>query len=359
MTKTLGSTSPPARPKVSIVSVTYNHESYIRDALDSFVAQQTDFPVEVVIADDASTDSTPKIIQEYADRHPDLFRPILRSENIGVLANFTDALSAARGEYLALCEGDDYWTDPLKLAKQVAYLDQHPETTVCFHPVRVSHEDGRVGDVEFPPKAWWHDFSVNALIARNFIQTNSVVYRRLARYDDIPAGIMPLDWYLHVRHAIGGGIAMLPETMAVYRRHPQGIWYLADTDRSKFWAVQGRSVIGTLDAMLGLFPGDDVREQIVGEVCAWALREIARVPGPEARTVLLEAITNYPRVAMLALQHHWTETPLRLAKRRFFAHTSSVKGLVRAARVKRQMQPGPVVAPPQASARHTARSRAR
>lgn len=94
-----------AAPKVSVVSVTYNHEAYIREALDGFVAQQTNFPVEIVIADDASTDATPAIIREYADRYPQLFRPILRSENIGVHANFADTLSAARGDYIALCEG--------------------------------------------------------------------------------------------------------------------------------------------------------------------------------------------------------------------------------------------------------------
>lgn len=76
----------------------------------------------MIIADDASTDATPRIIGEYAARYPQLFRPILRQTNIGVHANFKDVLSAARGEYLALCEGDDYWTDPLKLSKQVKYL---------------------------------------------------------------------------------------------------------------------------------------------------------------------------------------------------------------------------------------------
>lgn len=174
---------------MSIVSISYNQEEYIREALDGFAAQRTEFPVEVIIADDASTDATPRIIGEYAARYPQLFRPILRQTNIGVHANFKDVLSAARGEYLALCEGDDYWTDPLKLSKQVKYLDRHPETTVCFHPVRVIYEDG-AKDSEFPPLSWRRDLSVDALLARNFIQTNSVVYRRQPSYDDIPANVM-------------------------------------------------------------------------------------------------------------------------------------------------------------------------
>lgn len=328
-------------PKVSVVSITYNHEAYIRAALDGFVAQKTDFPVEVIIADDASTDATPAIIQEYADRHPDLFRPILRPKNIGVHANFTAVLSAARGEYLAICEGDDYWTDPLKLTKQVEYLDRHPNTMVCFHPVRVVYENqdqDRSGtrDSDFPPLSWCHDLSVEALLARNFIQTNSVMYRRLSRYDDIPPDIMPIDWYLHVRHAIRGDIALLPETMAVYRRHPQGIWYLADTDRQKFWVAQGRGVAGTLEAILGLIQGNRAREEIVGEVSEWVLREISNVPGPQARAVLLDAIANCPRMALLSLRHSWRHTRWRQFKRRFSEDVSKLKGRAYAARVKRE-----------------------
>ncbi|WP_151069126.1 glycosyltransferase, partial [Mycobacterium tuberculosis] len=82
-------------------------------ALDGFAAQRTEFPVEVIIADDASTDATPRIIGEYAARYPQLFRPIFRTENLGLNGNLTGALSAARGEYVALCEADDYWIDPL------------------------------------------------------------------------------------------------------------------------------------------------------------------------------------------------------------------------------------------------------
>lgn len=300
------------RPKVSVVTITYNHEAYIRETLDGFITQKTDFPVEVLIGDDASTDATPTIITEYADRYPQLFRPILRSENIGPYANLIDVLSAARGEYLALCDGDDYWTDPMKLDKQVGFLDCHPETAVCFHPVRVIWEDGRKGS-EFPPVGWRRDLSVEALIRRNFIQTNSVLYRRQARYDDIPAGVMPMDWYLHVRHAAQGGIAMLPETMAVYRRHPQGVWYDADADRTKFWVSHGGGHVAMFEAMLDVFPDDPAQEELIADRLDWILREIAKVPGPEGRAALLDTITRHPRAAMLALQHRWRSPTRRLA----------------------------------------------
>jgi glycosyltransferase involved in cell wall biosynthesis len=272
--------------------------------------------VEIIVADDASTDATPAIIQEYASQHPHLLRPILRSENVGPHGNLTDALSAARGEYLALCEGDDYWIDPLKLSKQVALLDRHPETAVCFHPVRAIWEDGPGKLLRYPrwPIPWRGDLSLQALISRNFIATASVVYRRLPRYDDIPVDVHPLDWYLHVRHAIRGDIAMLPETMAVHRRHRQGLWYSAYVDHAKFWLTRGPGIAAMFEAMLDLFPGDPVREEIVGEMADWVLGGIAKVPGPEGRAALLDTIAQHPRFAMLALQHRWAQTPRRRLK---------------------------------------------
>lgn len=326
----MAANSPTLSPKLSIVSTTHNQEAYVRQAFDSFVAQQTDFPVEVVVADDASTDSTPAIIKEYADRHPGLFRPILRPENLGLNANLTGALSAARGEYVALCEGDDYWIDPLKLSKQVAFLDRHPETAVCFHPVRVVWDDGSAKDSKFPPLYLRGDLSVEALLLMNFIQTNSVVYRRLERYDDIPADVMPLDWYLHVRHAVHGDIVMLPETMAVYRRHAEGMWHNQAVDPPKFWLTQGPGHAATFDAMFDLIAGDPVREELVSVMADWILHQIAKVPGPEGRAALQNTIAQHPRFAMLALQHRWA-TPRRRLKtwrRRLAAVAPSRRGLV-------------------------------
>jgi hypothetical protein len=317
-------------PKVSIVTTTHNQEAYVRQAFDSFVAQQTDFPVEVVVADDASTDSTPAIIQEYVDRHPQMFRPIFRPENLGLNLNLTGALSAARGEYVALCEGDDYWVDPLKLNKQVAFLDRHPNTAVCFHPVRVVWEDGYAKDSKFPPVYLRGKLTVDALILMNFIQTNSVVYRRQQRYDDIPPDVMPLDWYLHVRHAANGEIAMLPETMAVYRRHAQGMWHNMFVDPPKFWLAQGAAHAATFDAMLDLFPDDPMREELIAGQADWILREIAKVPGPEGRAALEATIAQYPRFARLALQHRGA-TPSRRLKalqRKLSAALPSRRGLV-------------------------------
>lgn len=322
--------SPQLCPKVSIVSTTHNQAGYARQAFDSFLDQQTDFPVEIIVADDASTDATPAIIREYAERYPHVFRPIFRTENLGLNGNLTGALSAARGEYVALCEADDYWIDPLKLSKQVAFLDRHPKTTVCFHPVRVIWEDGHAKDSKFPPVRVRGNLSLDALILMNFIQTNSAVYRRLERYDDIPADVMPLDWYLHVRHAVHGDIAMLPDTMAVYRRHAQGMWHNQVVDPPKFWLTQGPGHAATFDAMLDLFPGDPAREELIAVMADWILRQIANVPGPEGRAALQETIARHPRIAMLALQHRGATParPLKTQWRKLAAATPSRRGLV-------------------------------
>ncbi len=125
-------------PLVSICCITYNHESYIRDAIEGFLMQKTTFPFEIIIHDDASTDDTAKIIQEYANQYPELFVTILQKENQwskGIRPSPTYVWPRARGKYIALCEGDDYWTDPYKLQKQVDFMKENPDCSLCFHNV--------------------------------------------------------------------------------------------------------------------------------------------------------------------------------------------------------------------------------
>src|SRR5690554_6580680 len=117
-------------PLVSICCITYNHEKYIRDAIEGFLMQKTTFPVEILIHDDASTDKTAQIVKEYAENHSDLIITIFQTENqysqgIKPWPNFV--FPRARGKYIALCEGDDYWTDPLRLQKQVGFLEGNEE----------------------------------------------------------------------------------------------------------------------------------------------------------------------------------------------------------------------------------------
>ena len=111
---------------VSICCITYNHEKYIRDAIEGFLMQKTDFPFEVLIHDDASTDGTADIIREYETKYPDIIKPIYQTENQyskGIKISATYNYPRAKGKYIALCEGDDYWIDPYKLQKQVDFLE--------------------------------------------------------------------------------------------------------------------------------------------------------------------------------------------------------------------------------------------
>ncbi|MBQ1636007.1 MAG: glycosyltransferase family 2 protein, partial [Bacteroidales bacterium] len=123
---------------VTVICLAYNHGPYIRDALEGFVMQKTAFPFEVIVHDDASTDDTPRIIREYASRYPDIIRPVFQTENQyskGVPISQTFLFPLVKGRYVALCEGDDYWTDPLKLSRQVEALEANPGVDICTHKV--------------------------------------------------------------------------------------------------------------------------------------------------------------------------------------------------------------------------------
>lgn len=119
-------------PLVSVTILTYNHEDYIQECLDSIVCQQTNFPFEIIIGDDASTDGTPDIIRRYADKYPDLIVPILRKKNIGVCENSIDIVKRCQGKYIAACDGDDSWCNPKKLQIQFDFLEQHPDYSAFF-----------------------------------------------------------------------------------------------------------------------------------------------------------------------------------------------------------------------------------
>lgn len=120
-------------PLLSIVTITYNHEPFIAQTIEGVLMQQVNFPIEFIIAEDCSTDGTRAICQQYADQCPELIRLITSESNVGAIANERRAMLAARGKYIAFCEGDDYWTDPLKLQKQVDFLEAHPAYSVTFH----------------------------------------------------------------------------------------------------------------------------------------------------------------------------------------------------------------------------------
>ncbi|MBK8226872.1 MAG: glycosyltransferase [Flavobacteriales bacterium] len=222
--------SGPPAPKVSILCTAYNHGAYIRAALEGFVSQETDFPFEVIVHDDASTDDTADIIREYEQRYPQIVRPIYQTENQyskerGRVTRLVH--EAAQGTYWAMCEGDDYWLDPHKLKDQVAMLEADASLSACFSDawsetdgVRTSFQPD-VGGIVGPRTS----IGLDDLLMENFIPTATLVMRRdrviplPPELWNAPAG----DWIISVHLARQGRIAFLDRKTAVRRRHAGGV----------------------------------------------------------------------------------------------------------------------------------------
>ena len=135
-----------ATPKVSVIVCTYNQEQTIARSLESILTQKTDFPYEIILADDCSSDSTPEICADYARRYPDIIRPFLNKRNKGVVDNYFDCVEACRGKYIADLAGDDVWTDPLKLARQARIMDNDSDIVLCHAAWRPVYPDGTFAD---------------------------------------------------------------------------------------------------------------------------------------------------------------------------------------------------------------------
>ena len=216
-------------PKVSVLMITYNHEKFIEQAVRGVMMQETNFEYELVIGEDYSTDRTREIVVRLKEEFPNKIRLILHPQNVGMIPNMVSVYESCQGEYIALCEGDDYWTDPYKLQKQVDYMEAHPEHAMCFHWASVLDQssgtftDGwRIGS----PHVQAH-YTLNDLLTHNnFLPTCSVMFKNglLPEYPEwflkVPYG----DIALHVLHAHYGTIGFIDQEMAVYRKHSGGVY---------------------------------------------------------------------------------------------------------------------------------------
>ncbi|MDE6735067.1 MAG: glycosyltransferase family 2 protein, partial [Desulfovibrio sp.] len=203
----MGEAVPP--PELTVLTMTFNHEKFIAQCMDSVLQQKTDFPVQHLVLDHYSTDGTAAIVAEYARKHPSI-RPVLLSQHLPY-ENVTGLFERCRSKYAALCDGDDYFTEPTKLQRQVDMLEANPGLGLCFHPVAAVFDDG-TPPVIFPPlsnlpKRSKKEFYLADLMNGNFIQTNSVVYRWRFR-EGLPAwfrpDLCPGDFYWHMLHAETG-----------------------------------------------------------------------------------------------------------------------------------------------------------
>lgn len=216
-------------PLVSICCTTYNHLNYIRQCLDGFVMQKTNFPIEILIHDDASTDGTQDIIREYEAKYPNIIKPIYQKENQyskGVKVNLVYNYSRVKGKYIALCEGDDYWTDPHKLQKQVDFLESHPDYVMCSHRFNQYIQDKGILEEEKDFTFQGTDYDLKNLIIGKWItQTLTVMFR----YSILDLNLLRLygisqDFVLCYALLKNGKGYCFSDIMGVYRVHNGGVW---------------------------------------------------------------------------------------------------------------------------------------
>ncbi len=234
-----------AAPQVAVCLLTYNHELYIAQAIESVLMQETDFPVELVIGEDGSTDGTRAICERYARAHPDRIRLLPTMRNLGMGANARRTLEACRGSYIAYLEGDDYWTDPHKLQMQVECLENDADISIVYHNVEYLFEgaDSKVvlafstgiqaGGLPSPSSVT----NFRDILKGRLIPSLSIVYRAsfLSEYPEWIAGLPVGDWPFFLVLLQQGPALYLDRNMGVYRQHSQGVWSsltLAQTTKS-------------------------------------------------------------------------------------------------------------------------------
>ena len=184
-------------PKVSVCVVTYNHEKYIRECLESIVTQKCDFDFEVIVGEDCSTDNTRAIVQEYVDKYPTIVKAIFHKENVGAAKNYFSVHDRAQGKYIAHLDGDDYAL-PGKLQAQVDFMDQVPDCNICFHRVKGLYQDGTLNDDLVDYEKVKSGFKRADILLYMAIATHSSkMYRRKIREVEIPSFNI-LDWYLNI-----------------------------------------------------------------------------------------------------------------------------------------------------------------
>lgn len=211
---------------VSVCLITYKHEKYIAQALDSILMQKINFAWEIIVADDCSPDGTMHIIKQYQQKYPEIVRIIPREKNVGPALNFVELIGAATGKYIAYLEGDDYWTDELKLQKQFDLMEANPSYSMCYHKIKwefMYGESVQWSKLEEPNCNDPKESTIYDLLEKGwFIRSCSMFFINFK----LPEGFEKLyigDYPLHVLLADLGNIGFIDEFMGTYRIHQQGL----------------------------------------------------------------------------------------------------------------------------------------
>lgn len=293
--------APDVKPLVTVLTMTYNQEKFIKKCMDSVLAQQTSFPVQHIVLDHHSTDGTARIVAEYAQRYPSV-RPVLLSQR-REHENVKGLYLRCRSKYAIFCDGDDYFTDPAKLQIQVDYLERRPDLSFCFHPVAAVFDDGSPTRI-FPamhmiPERENDGFELADLVDGNFIQTNSALYRW--RFSDgLPdwfrADICLTDWYAHMLHAETGKFGYLPRIMAVYRRHSGAMFAASTVSTVALRRKMGLAELIAIEACIDHFD-KRYHPNFVGLACR-VLKDFSAIAAEEGDRSLLDfALKRFPLFA--------------------------------------------------------------
>ncbi len=227
-----------SKPLVSIAITTYNLEKWLPRAVDSVLAQETTFPIEIVIGDDCSQDATLGVIRSYMERYPTVVRSPERNSNLGMSRNYSETLDLCQGKFIAWLDADDYWTDPKKLELQVQTLESDSSISACCHFVRWVTPEGTVSRERYPAIAPGR-YGLTEILHHNFVPSLSMMFRN-GIHRDLPEWYLDLapttDWPIWVLAACAGDIVLLDRIMADYMLTPGSsfmgkgslFWHTAD-----------------------------------------------------------------------------------------------------------------------------------
>lgn len=234
------------RPKISIMVITYNHEKYIAQTLESVLMQETEYSYEIVVIEDCSTDRTQEIIMQYVQKYPDKVKPYFNKTNIGypvTQKNFYQGYYRLTGDYMAILEGDDYWTSPHKLQKQVSFLENNPDFAACSHNTIKIYTDGSKEPHRFiySENTPSENGIESIIMLTPYFHTTTLLFRNVFR--GAPPIHLSSKWsceiFLTIAHAQFGKIKYFDEDMAVYRAHPGGVFSTMAIRAAWFWNIGG------------------------------------------------------------------------------------------------------------------------